>query len=60
MLSPKLVPKTKQKYPQRQNNLNKPQLVIAIQQKVDVHAKLKRALTQNLINLDSKELPPGK
>jgi hypothetical protein len=26
---------------------------------VEVHAELMRVLTQNLIDLDSKELPPG-
>jgi hypothetical protein len=26
---------------------------------VEVHAELMRVLTQNLINSDSKELPPG-
>jgi hypothetical protein len=44
---------------QHQNSLNKPQLVVAIQQMVEVHAKLMRVLTQNLINFNSKELPPG-
>jgi hypothetical protein len=46
-------------YPQSQNSLNKPQLVIAIQHMVEVHAELMRVLTQNLINSDNKELPPG-
>jgi hypothetical protein len=46
-------------YPQHQNSLNKPQLVVAIQRMVEVHTKLMRVLTQNLISSDSKELPPG-
>jgi hypothetical protein len=46
-------------HPQHQNSLNKPQLVITIQQMVEVHAELMRVFTQNLINSDSKELPPG-
>jgi hypothetical protein len=46
-------------YPQSQNSLNKPQLVIAIQHMVEVHVELMRVLTQNLINSDSKELPLG-
>jgi hypothetical protein len=44
---------------QHQNNLNKPQLVVAIQQMVEVHAELMRVLTQNFIYSDCKELPPG-
>jgi hypothetical protein len=44
---------------QHQNSLNKPQLVIAVQQMVEVHAELMRVLTQNLTDSDSKELPPG-
>jgi hypothetical protein len=59
MPSSKLVLKPKQIYSQHQNSLNKPQLVLAIQQMVEVHAELMRVLTQNLINSDSKELPPG-
>jgi hypothetical protein len=46
-------------YSQHQNNLNKPQMEIVIQQMVEVHAELMRVLTQNLINSDSKELPLG-
>jgi hypothetical protein len=44
---------------QSQNSLNKPQLALAIQQMVEAHAELMQVLTQNLINSDSKELPPG-
>jgi hypothetical protein len=32
---------------------------IAMQRMVEVHAELMRVLTRNLINSDSKELPPG-
>jgi hypothetical protein len=46
-------------YSQHQNSLNKPQLVSAAQWMVEVHVELMRVLTQNLINSDSKELPPG-
>jgi hypothetical protein len=46
-------------YPQQKNSLNKPLLVKAIQQMVEVHAELMRFLTQNFIGSDSKELPPG-
>jgi hypothetical protein len=46
-------------HPQCQNNHNNPQMEIVIQQMVEVHAELMRVLTQNLINSDSKELPPG-
>jgi hypothetical protein len=46
-------------YSQHQNSLNKPQLVLAIQQMVEVHAELMQVLTQNLIDSGSKELPPG-
>jgi hypothetical protein len=34
-------------------------MVSAIQRMVEVHAELMQAMTQNLINSDSKELPPG-
>jgi hypothetical protein len=34
-------------------------MISAIPQMVEVHAKLVRVLTQNLIDSDSKELPPG-
>jgi hypothetical protein len=34
-------------------------MVSAIQWMVEVHAELMQAMTQNLINSDGKELPPG-
>jgi hypothetical protein len=34
-------------------------MVLAVQRMVEVHAELMQAMTQNLINSDSKELPPG-
>jgi hypothetical protein len=34
-------------------------MVSAIQRIVEVHAKIMQAMTQNLINSDGKELPPG-
>jgi hypothetical protein len=43
-------------YPQHPNSLNKPQMILAIPQMVEVHAELMRVLTQNLINSGSKEL----
>jgi hypothetical protein len=46
-------------HPHHQNSLNRPQMVSAVQRMVEVHAELMQAMTQNLITLDSKELPPG-
>jgi hypothetical protein len=34
-------------------------LEIAIQQLVETHTGMMRVLTQNVVNHDSKELPPG-
>jgi hypothetical protein len=34
-------------------------MVVAIEKMVEVHVELMRVLTQNLIDSDSKELPPG-
>jgi hypothetical protein len=34
-------------------------MVSAIQRMVEVHAELLQVMTQNLINSDDKELPPG-
>jgi hypothetical protein len=45
--------------PQCQNNHNNPQLEIAMQQLVEAHTGIMRVLTQNMVNRDSKELPPG-
>jgi hypothetical protein len=46
-------------HPQRQNNHNNPLLEIAMQRMVEVHTKMMRLLTQNMVTRDSKELPPG-
>jgi hypothetical protein len=32
---------------------------IVMQQMIEVHTKMMRVLTQDMVNLDSKELPPG-
>jgi hypothetical protein len=32
---------------------------IAMQQMVEEHTEMMRVLTQNMVNCDSKELPPG-
>jgi hypothetical protein len=44
---------------QRQNNHNHLQLETAMQRMVEVHTEMMRVLTQNMVNHDSKELPPG-
>jgi hypothetical protein len=44
---------------QPQDNPNKPQLEIAIQQLVEAHTGMMRVLTQNVANRDRKELRPG-
>jgi hypothetical protein len=36
-----------------------PQMETAMQQMVEEHTKMMRVLTQNMVNRDSKELPPG-
>jgi hypothetical protein len=36
-----------------------PQMEIAMQQMVEVHTKMMRVLTQNMVNHDSNEMPPG-
>jgi hypothetical protein len=47
-------------HPQRQNkHNNNPQLEIAMQQLVEAHTGMMRLMTQNMVNHDSKELPPG-
>jgi hypothetical protein len=45
-------------HPQPQANPNNPQLEIAMQQLVEAHTGMMRMLTQNMVNRDSKELPP--
>jgi hypothetical protein len=46
-------------HPQHQNNHNNPQMEIAMQRMVEVHTKMMRVLTQDMVNHDSKKLPPG-
>jgi hypothetical protein len=45
-------------HPQCQNNHNNPQLEIAMQQLVEAHTGMMRVMTQNMVNRDSKVLPP--
>jgi hypothetical protein len=59
MLSPKLVLQLQTDVSSTQEQSQQTQLVIAMQRMVEVHAELMRVLTQNLIDSDSKELPPG-
>jgi hypothetical protein len=44
---------------QPQANPNNPQLEIAMQQLVEAHMGMMQMLTQNMVNCDSKEVPPG-
>jgi hypothetical protein len=46
-------------HPQRPNNQNNPQMEVARQQIFEVHTEMMRVMTQDMINPDSKELPPG-
>jgi hypothetical protein len=46
-------------HPQRQNNHNTTQMEIAIQRMVEVHTKMMRVMTQDMVNRDTKELLPG-
>jgi hypothetical protein len=46
-------------HPQRQNNHNNPQLEIAMQRMVEVQTEMMRVMTLDMVNRDSKELPPG-
>jgi hypothetical protein len=46
-------------HPQRQNNHNNPQLEITMQQMVEVHTKMMRVLTQDMVNRGNNEIPPG-
>jgi hypothetical protein len=45
-------------HPQRQNNHANPQLEIAMQRMIEVHTVIMRVMTQDMVNRDSKELPP--
>jgi hypothetical protein len=44
---------------QCQNNRNHPQLEIAMQWMVEVHTKMMRVLTQDMVNRGSQNIPPG-
>jgi hypothetical protein len=46
-------------HPQRQNNHDNPQLEIATQRMVEVHTKMMRVLTQDMVNCGNKDIPPG-
>jgi hypothetical protein len=46
-------------HPQRQNNHNNPQMEIGMQQMVEVDTEMMQVMTQDMVNRDSKELPPG-
>jgi hypothetical protein len=46
-------------HPQRPNNYNNTQMGIAMQQMVEVHTKMMRVLTQDMVNRDSNKLPLG-
>jgi hypothetical protein len=46
-------------HPQRQNNHNNTQMEITMQQMVELHTGMVKVLTQDMVNHDSKELPPG-
>jgi hypothetical protein len=59
MLKPKPTLNLKQMHTQPQDNLNKPQLEIAMQQLVKAHTGMMRMMIQNIVSRDSKELPPG-
>jgi hypothetical protein len=59
MLRPKPALNLKQMHTQPQDNHNNSQLEIAMQQLVEAHTGMMRMLTKNMVNRDSKELPPG-
>jgi hypothetical protein len=46
-------------HPQHQDTHDNPQIEIATQQMVKAHTELTQLMNQNLINRDSKSLPPG-
>jgi hypothetical protein len=46
-------------HPQCQNNQNNPQMEIAMQRMVEVHTEMMQVLTQDMVNRDSKKIPPG-
>jgi hypothetical protein len=59
MLRPKPVLNPKEMHPQRQNDHNNTQMEIAMQRMVEVHTKMMRVLTRDMVNRDSNEIPPG-
>jgi hypothetical protein len=46
-------------HPQHHNNHDNPQMEIAMQRMVEVHTEMMRVMTQDMVNHDSKKLPPG-
>jgi hypothetical protein len=46
-------------HPQCQNNPDNPQMEIMMQQTIEVHTGIMRVMTQDMVNRNSKELPPG-
>jgi hypothetical protein len=44
---------------QCQNDHGNPQMEIAMQRMVEAHTEMTQLMTQNMINHDSKSLPPG-
>jgi hypothetical protein len=56
---PKPVLKPKQMHSQHQNNHENTQMEITMQRMVEVHTGMVKVLTQDMVNRDSKELPPG-
>jgi hypothetical protein len=46
-------------HPQRQNDHNNTRMEIAMQRMVEVHTEMMRVLTQDMVNRDSNEIPPG-
>jgi hypothetical protein len=43
---------------QPQDNHNNPEMEIAMQWMVEVHTETMRVMTQDMVNRDSKKLPP--
>jgi hypothetical protein len=46
-------------HPQRHNNHDNPLMEIAMQRMVEIHNEMMLVMTQDMVNRDSKELPPG-
>jgi hypothetical protein len=46
-------------HPQHQNDYNNTQMEIAMQRMVEVHTEMMRILTQDMVNRDINEIPPG-